>query len=588
MISPLFSLLALKPVQKSTVSVYNQKYLEEEYHLFREKDLSGTDCPIIMVDALYEDVRIGTSLEKAAVIVVTGIDKYGYRVLLDIAVTLRENRETYQNVLSGLKRRGLKTPELVISDANLGIRQAVRTIFVGSLWQRCAVHLVRETLKRVSQDNKRLFYSYIRRCYQAQSRKESQAYLDKLCLKFGKTEPYAVKMFKEGAADTFTFHEFSSVPYYKIYSTNIHERLNRSIRHRTRNSEQFPDEASYSRLVVCWLKFFCPSWERKRYLQPEQMLSVRKSGENRRVCLEKETGTIQLKPSKALPETSFFYICCIPQTIKTGSIKNQTTAIVVVKANKKEHKQVIGYELITGLDDFSKYNNIVETINNNLNTCDYLIVTEYGYPDLENILESNFSVKHIQYTLASIPAGVLAFIPPQVLKSVKEIMNVFNYPQSQEFLEQVFNSLVQLWQNTLPQAALFLIKYQGYLFNFSRFKDFEKAATLKETAEIRREINKVFGLAKIKSDYYGINSKISSLVNQLNEKWNQKPRLKFPKALKTPVKPKHQPVFKISKSKSKRSKSRIPVSKIKPPRITPEMDEKWLSLLRNSRYKNLI
>ena len=39
--------------------------------------------------------------------------------------------------------------QLVISDAHVGLKQAIREVFVGASWQRCRVHFLRNVLVQV-------------------------------------------------------------------------------------------------------------------------------------------------------------------------------------------------------------------------------------------------------------------------------------------------------------------------------------------------------------------------------------------------------------------------------------------------------
>jgi transposase-like protein len=42
--------------------------------------------------------------------------------------------------LRGLVKRGLRGVRLVISDAHVGLKQAIATVLSGATWQRCRVH----------------------------------------------------------------------------------------------------------------------------------------------------------------------------------------------------------------------------------------------------------------------------------------------------------------------------------------------------------------------------------------------------------------------------------------------------------------
>jgi putative transposase len=44
--------------------------------------------------------------------------------------------------------------ELAISDAHIGVQEAIRTVLTGATWQRCGVHTMRNILSHVPQRDK--------------------------------------------------------------------------------------------------------------------------------------------------------------------------------------------------------------------------------------------------------------------------------------------------------------------------------------------------------------------------------------------------------------------------------------------------
>ena len=60
-----------------------------------------------------------------------------------------ENQIDYEGLFESLKERGLGVHDLVISDGNTGIREAVLKCFSGSAWQYCHVHFMRNIMKLI-------------------------------------------------------------------------------------------------------------------------------------------------------------------------------------------------------------------------------------------------------------------------------------------------------------------------------------------------------------------------------------------------------------------------------------------------------
>lgn len=75
----------------------------------------------------------------------TGLDREGRRDILAVEPMLQESDSTYGSLFDSLKKRGLKTPWLVISDANPGLIKAVCEHFTGCSWQRRWLNYLRQS-----------------------------------------------------------------------------------------------------------------------------------------------------------------------------------------------------------------------------------------------------------------------------------------------------------------------------------------------------------------------------------------------------------------------------------------------------------
>src|SRR3712207_9163974 len=64
-------------------------------------------------------------------------------ILLGVDVGLSEDVVLWRAFLQGLVARGLRGVKLVISDAHVGLKQAIKEVFLGAAWQRCRVHTIR-------------------------------------------------------------------------------------------------------------------------------------------------------------------------------------------------------------------------------------------------------------------------------------------------------------------------------------------------------------------------------------------------------------------------------------------------------------
>ena len=123
--------------------------LDTELSAFRNRSLGHVEFPYVFLDATYLKGRVAHQVVSRAVVVATGVSMDGHREVLGCTVGDSEDGVFWTAFLRSLRARGLKGVRLVISDQHLGLKAAVDAVMVGSAWQRCRVHFMRNVLARV-------------------------------------------------------------------------------------------------------------------------------------------------------------------------------------------------------------------------------------------------------------------------------------------------------------------------------------------------------------------------------------------------------------------------------------------------------
>lgn len=260
--------LGIENISKSQVSEMT-KGLDEQVQEFRTRTLSHTSYPILWVDALYEKVRFDGRVINMAVMIVCGVDEGGKREVLAVEPMLDESKESYCQLFQNLQNRGVRTPKLVVSDANKGLISAIREGFPGASWQRCKVHFMRNILAHVPHKEKASFAAQLKEIWLAPScelaRKRSEDLIERYEKRFCK----AIETLENGLEDSLAFYAFPDLDARKISSTNMLERLNKEIRRRTNVVGIFPNTDSYLRLVTTYLMEYAEDWSvSKSYINP--------------------------------------------------------------------------------------------------------------------------------------------------------------------------------------------------------------------------------------------------------------------------------------------------------------------------------
>ncbi len=102
--------------------------------------------PYVVLDARYEKVREDGVIRSRAVLVAIGINGDGRRCVPGVELANRESRSSWRDLLLGLKERGLRDVEFVVSDDHEGPKKAIGEVFAQAVWQRCYVHFLRNAL----------------------------------------------------------------------------------------------------------------------------------------------------------------------------------------------------------------------------------------------------------------------------------------------------------------------------------------------------------------------------------------------------------------------------------------------------------
>ena len=107
--------------------------LDAEVEEFRRRDLSGTPCCYLWLDATYMSCRVGSSVVSQGVVTAIGLGADGRKHFLGCDVVDTESEDSWAAFLGGLRERGLAGVRLVVSDSHAGLVAAVSRLFQGGL-----------------------------------------------------------------------------------------------------------------------------------------------------------------------------------------------------------------------------------------------------------------------------------------------------------------------------------------------------------------------------------------------------------------------------------------------------------------------
>jgi transposase-like protein len=245
------------------------KDLNDQVEWFRTRPLEK-EYPVIWVDALYEKVRCERHVISMAIAVVQGLTSEGNREILAVEPMYAESEDTYTHLFEQLKRRGVETVWLCISDAHAGLKNAIQKCFLGSSWQRCKVHFMRNILVHIPHKEKESFAAKLKQIWYQPDQESAKRVALLVIQEYQDRFPQAIALLEEGLEDSLQFLAFPHLDQRKISSTNSLERIHKEIRRRTRVVGIFPTTDSYLRLVTSYLIEYTEDWmSSKKYISSE-------------------------------------------------------------------------------------------------------------------------------------------------------------------------------------------------------------------------------------------------------------------------------------------------------------------------------
>ena len=129
---------------------------------------------------------------------------------------------------------------ILCSDGLTGIKEAISAAFPKTEQQRCIVHMVRNTLKYVSDKDRKAFSTDLKTIYHAANEEKALEALEKVTEKWTPKYPNSMKLWHDNWDEVSPIFKFSMEVRKVIYTTNAIESLNSTYRKLNRQRSVFP------------------------------------------------------------------------------------------------------------------------------------------------------------------------------------------------------------------------------------------------------------------------------------------------------------------------------------------------------------
>ena len=214
-------------------------------------------------------------MQSVALVTAMAVNSEGRREILGIAVGAAETEELWKSFLRELLERGLHGVQLVISDAHCGLDNAIAQVLIGTTWQRCRVHFMRNVRQHVPRSAEKEVSDQVRSVFEQPSHHHARGQLQRVVDDLTTPYPKVAELLEAAGEDILAHMHFPKSHWVRIRSTNPLERLNREIKRRFNVVGIFPNRPAVIRLGGAALLEQHEEWMTgRRYFGEESISTV--------------------------------------------------------------------------------------------------------------------------------------------------------------------------------------------------------------------------------------------------------------------------------------------------------------------------
>ena len=247
-VSNVIELICGKEFSKSTVSEAC-KSLDDEVKTFKNRILDYEEYPYLMIDATYFKARESHRVISKAMMVAIGITEDGRKEIIGIDVYDDESNQTWMEFLMSLKKRGLKPPIMITSDAHMAIRHAITKVFPESAWQRCQFHFIKNILDAAPKTQRAGLEMEIRDIFNSKKIEDARKRFKEVVNDYRDVAINAIEILENGFEDALTVYNLPNEMRIALRTSNCIERFNGELKRRSNVIRIFPNKESILRLM---------------------------------------------------------------------------------------------------------------------------------------------------------------------------------------------------------------------------------------------------------------------------------------------------------------------------------------------------
>ena len=220
-----------KGLSAATISRLKARW-QEEHRQWRQRDLSSKRYVYWWADGVYFNIRGEEA--RQCILVIVGVNEHGVKEFVAIEDGYRESEQSWLEVLTDLKHRGLEQgPQLGIGDGALGFWKALSKVYATTRQQRCWVHKTVNILNKLPKSVQPKAKSALHEIWMAPTREQAHKAFEAFLKRYGDKYPKACACLEKDRDALLAFYDFPALHWQHIRTTNPIESTFATVRLRT-------------------------------------------------------------------------------------------------------------------------------------------------------------------------------------------------------------------------------------------------------------------------------------------------------------------------------------------------------------------
>jgi putative transposase len=234
---------------------------QEEFERWKKRDLSARRYVYIWADGVYLQARMEP--DKQCILVLIGATPEGRKELIGFHVGYRESTQSWHELLTDLKARGLAVPpKLAIGDGALGFWKALEEEFGSTRQQRCWVHKTMNVLNKLPKSMQPKAKADLKEIWMAQGRADAEKAFDRFLAKYEVKYDKAATCLAKDREALLAFYSFPAEHWKHIRTGNPIESTFATVRHRTTRAKGCLSHDTGMIMVFKMIQTAQSSWRR--------------------------------------------------------------------------------------------------------------------------------------------------------------------------------------------------------------------------------------------------------------------------------------------------------------------------------------